>query len=109
MIKVKITETVLRDAHQSLIGKTSGPIPDDIRKRILGDEARITCRPADLMPDESGSIKAQMKGYIEQDEDVLSSYALFPQVAENFFKYRQAQKYRIDSSLVDFNDRTHPV
>ena len=32
-----------------------------------------------------------MAQYKEQDEDVLT-YALFPQVAMDFFKYRQAQK-----------------
>ena len=32
-----------------------------------------------------------MKQWKQQDEDVLS-YALFPQVATDFFKYRQAQQ-----------------
>jgi oxaloacetate decarboxylase alpha subunit len=49
-----------------------------------------------------------MKEYLEQEEDVLS-YALFPQVAENFFKLRQAGKYGIDSNLVDYKDKVHPV
>lgn len=89
-------------------GKTPAPIPDDIKKKILGDEAQITCRPADLLPPELESIRENIKEFMEQDEDVLS-YALFPQVAENFFKYRQAEKYKIDSSLVDFKDKVHPV
>ena len=89
-------------------GKTPAPIPEEIRKKILGDEEQITCRPADLLAPELENIRAQIKEYMEQDEDVLS-YALFPQVAENFFKYRQAQKYKIDSSLVDYKDRVHPV
>ena len=45
---------------------------------------------------------------MEQDEDILS-YALFPQVSENFFKFRQAEKYKIDSTLVDYKDKVHPV
>jgi oxaloacetate decarboxylase alpha subunit len=45
---------------------------------------------------------------MEQDEDILS-YALFPQVAENFFKFRQAQKYKVDSNLADYTDRVYPV
>ncbi len=89
-------------------GKTPAPIPEEIRKKILGDEEQITCRPADLLAPELENIRGQIKEYMEQDEDVLS-YALFPQVAENFFKYRQAQKYKIDSGLVDFKDRVHPV
>ncbi len=89
-------------------GKTPAPIPEEIKKKILGDEEQITCRPADLIAPELESIKAQMKEYMEQDEDVLS-YALFPQVGENFFKYRQAQKYKIDSGMVDYKDKVHPV
>lgn len=89
-------------------GKTPAPIPEEITKEILKDEEPITCRPADLIEPELENIKAKMKGYMEQDEDVLS-YALFPQVAENFFKYRQAQKYKIDSDMVDYEDKIHPV
>ena len=69
-------------------GKTPAPIPEEIRKRILGDEEPITCRPADLISPELDNIRNQIKEYIEQDEDVLS-YALLPQVAEKFFKERQ--------------------
>ena len=90
------------------MAKTPAPIPKEIQKKILGDEAPITCRPADLISPELESIKNQMKEYMEQDEDVLS-YALFPQVAETFFKYRQSQKYKIDSSLVDYQNKVHPI
>ncbi len=89
-------------------GKTPAPIPEEIKKKILGEEEQITCRPADLIAPELENIKGHMKEYMEQDEDVLS-YALFPQVAETFFKYRQAQKYKIDSTLVDYKDKVHPV
>jgi oxaloacetate decarboxylase alpha subunit len=89
-------------------GKTPAPIPEEITKKILGDEEPITCRPADLLSPELDGIREQMKEYLEQDEDVLS-YALFPQVAENFFKLRQAGKYKIDSNLVDYEDKVHPV
>lgn len=49
-----------------------------------------------------------MKEYMEQEEDILS-YALFPQVAESYFKYRQAKKYKIDNNLVDYENQTHPI
>jgi len=89
-------------------GKTPAPISKEIQDLILKGEEPITCRPADLIKPELESIKNQMKQYMEQDEDVLT-YALFPQVAENFFKYRQAQKYKIDSGLVDYENQTHPI
>jgi oxaloacetate decarboxylase alpha subunit len=69
-------------------GKTPAPISQAIYDKILGDEKPITCRPADLIEPELESIKAKIVEYIQQEEDVLS-YALLPQVAENFFKLRK--------------------
>jgi oxaloacetate decarboxylase (Na+ extruding) subunit alpha len=69
-------------------GKTPAPIPEDILKKILGDEKQITQRPADLIEPELESTRAKVKDLIVQDEDVLS-YALLPQVAEAFFKARK--------------------
>jgi len=89
-------------------GKTPAPISEEIKKKILGDEEQITCRPADLLEPELDNIRKQIGQYIEQDEDVLS-YALFPQVAEKFFQYRQAQKYKIEGTMVDYENKTHPI
>jgi oxaloacetate decarboxylase alpha subunit len=89
-------------------GKTPAPIPQKIKDAILKGEETITCRPADLLEPELDKIRLEMNEYIEQDEDVLS-YALFPQVAESFFKHRRARKYKIDGGLVDMRDKTHPV
>ena len=44
----------------------------------------------------------------EQDEDVLS-YALFPQVATDFFKYRQAQEKKVDETVADTKNGAYPV
>ena len=49
-----------------------------------------------------------MKQYKQQDEDVLS-YALFPQVAMEFFKYREAQQNKIDGSAADTENKAYPV
>ena len=43
-----------------------------------------------MIEPELDKIREEIKEYIEQDEDVLT-YALFPQPAVNYFKYRQAQ------------------
>ena len=42
----------------------------------------------------------ELKPYIRQPEDVLS-YALFPQVALNYFRYRAANEYHVDSDIAD--------
>jgi len=89
-------------------GKTPAPISDEIVKKIIGDEERITCRPADLIPNELDKIRQEVAEYIEQDEDILT-YAMFPQVAVKFFEYRNAQKYKIDPDMVDYENRVHPM
>ena len=49
-----------------------------------------------------------MAQYKEQDEDVLS-YALFPQVATDFFKYREAQQTGVDAKTADTKNGAYPV
>ncbi|MPN24833.1 hypothetical protein SDC9_172238 [bioreactor metagenome] len=65
-------------------------------------------RPADLLPPQLENYKEEIKEFYEQEEDVLT-YALFPQVALKFFSLRKAEKYRIDETLVNKQDMTHPV
>jgi oxaloacetate decarboxylase alpha subunit len=89
-------------------GKPPAEISDEIRHKLIGDEKPITCRPADLLAPALDEYRNAIKGYMEQEEDVLS-YALFPQVAENFFKQRQAEKYKIDSTMLDKENNVHPV
>lgn len=89
-------------------GRTPAPIDLEFQKKILGDEKPITERPADFLKPGLEDFKKEMAEYMEQDEDVLS-YALFPPVAEKYFKYRQAQKYKIDSGMVDYENQVHPV
>lgn len=89
-------------------GRLPAPISDEIRKKIIGDEPTIDHRPADDLKPEMDTLRDEIKEYIEQDEDVLS-YALFPQVAVDFFKYRQAGKYGIDHTAGNIEKKVHPV
>ena len=88
-------------------GATPVPIDADFRKKIIGDEEAIDCRPADLLKPELDKLRSEIAEYIEQDEDVLS-YALFDQVAVKFFKERRAAKYGLDPNLADTEAKTHP-
>ena len=89
-------------------GTTPVPISEEVRKKVIKDQQPITCRPADLIEPELEKLRNEIKEYIEQEEDVLS-YALFPAVAKKFFEYRRAQKYKIDSDMVDMEEKTHPI
>lgn len=89
-------------------GQTVKPFNPEVQKKAIGDEEPITCRPADLIPNELESLEKEMAQYKQQDEDVLS-YALFPQVATEFFKYREAQKTKIDATKADTENKVYPV
>ena len=89
-------------------GRTPVPIDDEFRKKIIGNEKAITCRPADLIKPELEKLKKECAEWTEQPEDVLS-YALFDQVAVKFFEQRKAEKYKIDKDLVNYDDITHPA
>ena len=101
----KETKAVLRGEY----GQTVKPFNPEVQKLALAEgEEPITCRPADLIPNELDKLEAEMAQYKEQDEDVLS-YALFPQVAMDFFKYREAQKTKMDAKVADTENGAYPV
>ncbi|MBR4030930.1 MAG: hypothetical protein IKJ06_06005 [Clostridia bacterium] len=79
-----------------------------IVKKIIGDEERITCRPADKIEPELDKLREAIKEYIVQDEDVLT-YALFEQVALKFFENRKAKMLKTDPNLKNQELKTHPV
>lgn len=72
-------------------GALPAPVNEEVRKKAIGDEEIITCRPADLLEPELEKYRAEIKDHMEKEEDVLS-YALFPQVAMKFFEAREAAK-----------------
>ena len=89
-------------------GQTVKPFNPEVQKKVIGDAKPITCRPADLIPPELDKIEAEMSQWKEQDEDVLT-YALFPKVAVDFFKYRAAQKTKVDPTMADESSKAYPV
>lgn len=90
-------------------GKTPVPIDPEFRKKILGDEQPIDCRPADLLEPELEKLRKELPAeFNEQEEDVLS-YAQFPQVAPKFFAKRRDRKYGVDADHADAKNKVHPV
>ncbi|MBW4828779.1 MAG: oxaloacetate decarboxylase subunit alpha [Clostridiaceae bacterium] len=106
--RYKMIPKEVKNYVKGLYGKPTVPIKDHIKKIIIGNEKVFTGRPADLLEPELDALKENIKEYIEQDEDVLS-YALFPQVALDYFKYREAKKYKIDTNLLNEEFKTYPI
>ena len=89
-------------------GQTVKPFNKEVQKKAIGDEKPITCRPADLIKPQLDKFRKEAAQYIQQDEDVLT-YALFPQVATEFFKYREAQQTKVDPAAADTKNKAYPV
>ena len=90
-------------------GQTPVPISPEFRKKIIGNEKPITCRPADLIKSELDKLRAEIPSeFVEQEEDVLS-YAQFDQVALKFFENRRNKKYGLNGDLLDMENKVHPV
>ena len=68
-------------------GQLPAPVNEEVRKKCIGDEEVITCRPADLIAPELEKYRAEAGDLAKCEEDVLS-YALFPQVAKKFLEKR---------------------
>ena len=81
--RYKICVNEVKDYLHGRYGKTPAPVNEEVRKKIIGDDEVITCRPADLLEPEFEKLKAQYSNIARSDEDVLS-LALFEQVATKF-------------------------
>lgn len=73
---------------KGLYGRSPAPIDPKIKKKILGKEKAITCRPADLLgpmlPDATDNVDPEL---IKSEEDIIS-FCLFPEPALEYFKWR---------------------
>ena len=106
--RYKMVTKETKDVLSGKYGATAKPFNPEVQKKCIGDVKPITCRPADLLDNELDKLEGEMAQYKEQDEDVLS-YALFPQVATDFFKYRQAQQTKVDETAADTKNGAYPV
>ena len=109
--RYKVATKETKEVLEGRYGQTVKPFNKEIVDKVLTEEEKassITCRPADLLEPELAKIEAEMKQWKKQDEDVLS-YALFPQVATEFFKYREAQETQVDAKAADTKNGAYPV
>jgi oxaloacetate decarboxylase alpha subunit len=74
-----------KDLFAGKYGQTPAPVDAEIQKQVLNGQQPITCRPADLIPNEWENLKAAVNGKARSDDDVLS-YAIFPKVWLEFYE-----------------------
>ncbi len=106
--RYKMVPQQTKDVLSGKYGATVKPFNKEVQKKCIGDVEPITCRPADLIPPQLDKLKEEVAPYAQQEEDVLT-YALFPQVATEYFKYRDAQKTKVDATVADTENKAYPV
>ena len=106
--RYKMCTHEFKDLVAGKYGTTPVAIDDDFRKKIIGDEKPVTCRPADLLSPELETLKQECAQWTQQEEDVLS-YAMFRNVAVDFFKKRRDAQAGIDRANLDEKRQIHPV
>jgi pyruvate carboxylase subunit B len=77
----------VKDYVRGLYGRSPAPVSDEIRRKIIGDEVPIECRPADLLEPSYERLKAEAEkaGLIRKEEDILT-YIMYPAIAPSFLK-----------------------
>ncbi len=97
--RYKMATKESKDYMRGFYGQPPGPINEEARRKIIGDEQPITCRPADLLEPELPAARKQAAPYMEKEEDVIS-VALFPHVALPFLQERMSRRSGVDFNLV---------
>ncbi len=106
--RYKMIPNEIKEYVRGKYGKTTVEISDEMIKKIIGDENPITCRPADMLEPMLETYKKELGEYMECDEDILS-YAVFPNLAIDYFKKRQTKKYGIDNINSDKENKIHYI
>ena len=89
--RYKIVPKEINEYLHGKYGASPSPVDEDIRKKIIGEDAVITYRPADDLKPEFNDLKEKYKDIASSDEDVLS-IALFNEVAIQFLQKRKQDR-----------------
>jgi pyruvate/oxaloacetate carboxyltransferase len=81
------TETI--NYVMGMYGEPPAPIDEEVKRKVLGGRKPITCRPADLLPPGLEAARREIGDLARSEEDVLS-YALFPDIAREYFLARES-------------------
>ena len=87
--RYKVVPVEVRNYLKGMYGRPPGPIDEAFRQQIIGDGEVLTGRAADALAPGMEKGKAELGNKAKSIEDVLS-YILFPQVALEFFRQREA-------------------
>jgi pyruvate/oxaloacetate carboxyltransferase len=87
--RYSVVPTETTNYVKGLYGRPPGAINEEVKRKILGTQEAITCRPADLLPPGLDEARREVGDLARSEEDVVS-YALFPEIAREYFQSRQS-------------------
>lgn len=107
--RYKIIPKEVRDYIRGLYGKPPAPVDPEVKRKAIGDEEPISCRPADLLEPMLDKCRRELGVLAVEPEDVLT-YALFPQVAIDFLRRKYARKFKLDMGFErPWDEYAYPV
>ena len=83
-------ETITNEVKRYLqghYGAAPAEVDEALRKRAIGNEDVVECRPADLLKPELAALRAKIGDDAKCEEDVLT-YAMFPDVGMSYLQSR---------------------
>ncbi|HJG23750.1 oxaloacetate decarboxylase subunit alpha [Enterococcus durans] len=98
--RYKLVSSEIKDYVRGLYGKAPVPISEEIKELIIGQEAIVTVRPADLIAPQLPEFRKEIAEYVKTEEDVLM-YALFPKQAKDFLGRREDPFYDVPLQTVE--------
>lgn len=98
--RYKIVPEEIKDYVRGRYGRPPVTISKDVRRKIIGDEEVVTCRPADLLEPALPAAREEIACYAHSEEDVLS-YVLFPDQARDFLGRREDPFYDVPVQEVE--------
>ena len=106
--RYRMVTNEVKDYFRGLYGRAPGEVNEEVRKKVIGDEKPIDCRPADLIEPALAKAKEELGALYTKEEDVLS-YALFPAQAKEFLEEQLARRTGVDYDLLEKAKKEHPM
>ena len=97
--RYKMVPNEIKDYLKGLYGRPPAPINEAVKAQIIGNEASITVRPADLIEPQLPTLREEIQAYAHSEEDVLS-YASFPVQARDFLGRREDPFYDVPEQTI---------
>ena len=97
--RYKLVPNEIKEYVRGQYGQSPGPVDEEVRKKIIGDEEVVTVRPADLIEPEMEHLKEDLGDIAKSEEDVLI-YGMFPEMGKEFLARREDPYYDVPLQTV---------